>query len=240
MPAPQTNIEKKFKYLNYWPLPYVGVSILNSFESCPVSFYYRYYHDIVFPPSDKMLFGTVFQDALTEKYKGKEYLPIINGSELTKGEKVKALNLLDKSNEFKDVLHYDEYMFTDLGIGIPIRFAADLVTKHEIVENKTTTGFYHGGMINEQKQGSLYHACIKKLLGLDLPIKYQIFNKTKLDCELITLNKTDEDSKLVIDWMREILSRIEVCYNSGNWITKTHGKFSCNLGKACPILNSYV
>lgn len=236
MPVAQASTDKRFKYLNYWPLPYVGVSILNSFESCPVCFYYRYYHDIVFEPSGKMLFGTVFQDALTEKYRGKEYKHIISDSKLTKGEKVKAFNLLDQANEFKDIMYFDQYMTTDLGLGVPVRFAADLVTKNEIVENKTTRGYYNAEMAKKQNQGSLYHKCIKDITGLDLPVKYQIFNLVKGTCELVVLNKTEKDSEDVINWMKETLGKIETCFLSGNWISKKHGFYTCNLGKACPCL----
>ena len=234
MPIGQENNEDKFKYLSYFPLPYIGVSILQSFDACPVSFYFRYYHDIVFKPNDKMKFGITFQDALTAKYKGEEYLPILGS--LTKKNYTKAKSLLDKSHEFKDILYYDEYMTADLGLGIPVRFAADMITRHEIVENKTTSGYYNAEMARKQNQGSLYFECVRRLLGLELPIKYQIFNIPNNTCELVVLEKTSADSLKVINWMRDTLQKIETCYTSGNWVTKNHGKYSCDLGKSCPCL----
>lgn len=234
MPQITETTDTSFKYLYYFPLPYIGVSILQSFESCPVCFYYRYYHNIVFPPSDKMLFGTIFQDALTAKYKGEDYKKILH--KLSKSDKKKATELLNKSNDFKDILYYDEYMYADLGLGIPVRFAADMITQHEIVENKTSRGYYNAEMVKKQNQGSLYHECVKRLLGLDLPVKYQIFNIPNNTCELVVLEKTPKDTEAVIDWVKNTLQKIKTCYDTKTWTIKTHGVYACNFGKACPIL----
>lgn len=231
------NQEEKFnKYLNYFPLPYVGVSILQAFESCPVSWYLTYYQDVKFPPNAKMQFGTIFQEALTAKYKKLNYNNIL--SKMDNLNKNKANYLIKKANEFKDIIYFDEYMFVDMNVGIPIRFAADLITKHEIVENKTTRGYYNEDMVSKQKQGSLYYGCIKKLLGLDLPVKYQLFNLQDRTCKLIELNKTDKDIEEVLNWVKDTLEKIKQCYKTGKWYTNEHTKYICDLKSACPIVNN--
>lgn len=228
----QRNQEEKFKYLSYYPLPYIGVSILQAFEACPTCFYLTYYHDIQFPPNEKMKFGIIFQEALTAKYKKLNYNNIL--SKLDSKNRSRAKYLISKANDFKDILHFDEYMFVNIGLGIPVRFAADLITKHEIVENKTTRGYYNKDMVVKQKQGSLYYWCVKNLLDLDLPVKYQIFNVEDNTCKLIELKKTDKDVESVTNWMKETLDKIKTCYETKNWFGY-HGRFECSLGNACPI-----
>ncbi len=225
--------QKRFSHLSYWPLGFVGVSILQAFEACPISFYLRYYKGVEFPTNKKMAFGTIFQEALTAKYEGKEYKEIL--SWLDEKEEALALKLIEKSNSFKDPIYFDEYMFVDMGIGIPVRFAVDLITKHEIVETKTTGGYYNKSMAKKQMQGSLYYGCVKKLLGLDLPVKYQIFNKEKVTCELVPLKKTDKDTEKALEWARSVLFKIKTCYDTGEWIIPIHSRFPCNLKHLCPI-----
>lgn len=229
--------KEKFSYLNYWPHEFVGVSILQAFESCPISFHLRYYNDVEFRTNKNMDFGTIFQEALTEKYRGNDYKEWL--SKLDEQDQKLANKLIDKSNSFKDILHYDEYMFIDMGIGIPVRFAADLITKHEIVENKTSFGYYNATMAKKQMQGNLYYGCVKKLLGLDLPVKYQIFNKKKEQCELVVLKKDDKDTENALEWARSVLFKIKTCYDNKEWIIPEHGKYACNLRHICPIKVKY-
>ena len=180
-----------------------------------------------------MRLGSAFQEALNLKYsksKDKQNLDILEPEDISAFK-----GLLDKAHDFKDILSVDSRYIADFGLGIPIQFIPDLLTKHEIVENKYTGGYYNEKMAREQKQGDIYWYGIRQLMGLELPVKYQIFNKKKKSVALVVLDKNIKDVTKTLSWMQIKIWQIKDCYGKNNWNTGKHGKWDCNLLKACPI-----
>lgn len=180
-----------------------------------------------------MELGTKFQEALNLRYAGKDYKEVIDT--IADKSKETAKLLISQSHDFDEIISIDSPYTVDFGLGIPVIFIPDLLTKKEVVENKYSSGYYNKEMVKKQKQATIYYYGVKKLLGLELPVKYQIFNHKKKTVELIELNKTDDEVFDMLAWMSSTLYKIKECYESGRWQRGEHGPYDCDLGKACPI-----
>lgn len=223
---------EKFKVLDYYPNEYISISALTSFEMCPVSFYLKYYLGVKWP-SERATLGSQFQEALNAKYAGKDYTSIINSIKAT--DRPTAEELIKKANDFDEIVSIDKPYTANFGIGIPVMFVPDLLTKSTVVENKYSTGYYNPTMVQKQKQGTVYYWGVKQLFGFEPKVQYQIFNHKLKTVELVDVQKDSADVADMLNWMIATLARIKRCYESGNWIVQQHSKFKCDLGYACPI-----
>lgn len=217
----------------YYPLPFTSVTALQSFEACPICFYFRYYCGVQWQPNEKMVVGTKFQEALNKKYAGESYDDIINS--IDDKYKETAQKLIQEANDFDDIISIDEPYVIDFGLDVPVRFTPDLLTKKYVIENKYSGGYYNPKMVQKQMQGTTYFYGVKKKFGFEPEIRYQIFDHKLKTVSLIEVKKTEEDVKAMLEWMKSILSTIKKCYDTGAWHIKQHGFYPCNLGKACPI-----
>lgn len=221
---------RKTEENQFWPHSTISYSALTSFESCPVCFYLKYFGGIKWPSTDKMEAGSKFQEALNEFYAGKDY-----GKTIESMDDQVATQIIKGASSFNDIISIDSEYIADFGIGIPVKFIPDLLTKHEIVENKYTGGYYNEKMAREQKQGDIYWYGIKQVFGLELPVKYQIFNNKKKSISLVVLEKNIKDVTKTLAWMQLSIWRIKECHEKNSWNTGKHGKWECNLAKACPV-----
>lgn len=221
----------------FWPHPTISYSALNLFNSCRVCFYLRYFCGVKWPSNYKMNMGTTFQDALNLKYsKSKKSvdLSILEPEDISQFQ-----YLLSKANDFKDIVSIDSEYIVDFDIGIPVKFIPDLLTEHEIVENKYTGGYYNKRMVEKERQGDIYWYGIKRMMDAELPVKYQIFNHKKKTVSIVELKKKIEDVVDTISWMIITIYNIQQCYDDNKW-AGPHGRFDCNLGKSCPIKYNYI
>lgn len=217
----------------YYPLGFTSVTTLQKFESCPVCFYLDYYCGVKWKPNEKMLVGTLFQDALNLKYAGKDYTDKINS--IPKDYVDTARDLIKQAGNFEDIISIDQPYIADFGLDVPIRFSPDLLTKKFVIENKYTGGYYNAKMAQTQRQGTTYYHGVKTLLGFEPEIFYQIFDHKKKTYSYVEVKKTQADVDEMLQWMKYTLSRIKTCYDTGIWQIKQHGFYPCELGKACPI-----
>lgn len=231
--------EKIERPLTYYPHRTISCSALQSFEACPVAFFLHYYYGIDFPASEKMIAGSKFQEALNAKYAGQDYGAIIETIPDKLGSTAKEL--IEQAYSFDDILTLDSEYIVDFGVGIPVKFIPDILLKgkdgYTVIENKFSGGYYNKDSIQKQMQGRIYYYGIYRLFNEYPLLKYQIFDNKKKTVELIELKYSDGEIAEMINWMMNILNKIKKSYESGKWVTKSHGKFSCGLGKACPALN---
>ena len=223
----------KEKPVYWYPLPYTSVTTLQKFEACPISFFFNYYCGIEWKPNDKMIVGTVFQNALNLKYVGKDYSEIINS--IDKKYKDTAKKFIEDAPVFDDIISIDKPYIIDFGLDVPVRFTPDLLTKKSVIETKFSGGYYNAKMVQKQKQGTTYYHGVKKLFGFEPEIIYQIFDHKLKTISLIEVKKTQKDVDEMLEWMKHTLSVIKKCYDTGIWQIKQHGFYPCELGKACPI-----
>lgn len=229
-------VENKQLMLGFWPNPYVSVSALQSFESCPLCFYLHYYCGIRWPERDSMRDGSIFQEALNLKYANGNYADKL--STLSAESLHSATKLIEQVDGLKDgesIISIDSQRFADFGLGIPVIFIPDLLTTTTVREHKFTTGYYNKSMVQTQKQGTLYYWGVYKELGFEPNVEYYLFNKKTAKLEIVKLQKTKKDVDDMLEWMRSTLARIKRCYDNGMWSIRQHGKYDCDLRRACPI-----
>jgi hypothetical protein len=224
---------RKTEENKFWPNDSISYSALTSFESCSICFYLKYFGKVKWPSTPKMELGSLVQLALNKLYEGKDYKTIIET--IPADDREVAKKLVKQATLFDDIISIDSEYICDFGLGIPVKFIPDLLTENEIVENKYTGGYYNEKMAREQKQGDIYWYGVRQLLGLELPVKYQIFNNKKKTVSLVTLDKNIKDVTKTLAWMQVKIWQIKDCYEKNSWNTGMHGKWDCNLGKACPI-----
>jgi len=179
------------------------------------------------------MLGIKFQNALNKVYSKEDPKTEIASIDV-KHRKI-AGELIKKAKPFDNIVSIDSEYIVDFGLGIPVKFVPDLLTENEIVENKYTSGYYNEVMVKKQMQGTMYYWGIKKLFGKSLPVKYQIFNHRNKTVKIVELKKTTQDLAKMMTWMMTTLWKIHDCYETGMWGTRQHGKWDCDLGKACPI-----
>lgn len=224
--------------LYFLPQPEISITYLQAFENCPFNFYLKNYVGVEWPLPERMRLGVLFQNALNAKVQSLPYADIIN--EIEEPERAIAKVLIEEASDFNDVISIDTPYTIDFGLGIPVRFTPDLLTKSMIVENKTTRGYYNQSMVEKEKQATVYHTGVKKLFGYDLPIIYQIFNFKTKTYKAVGITKEQKDIDEILIWFDTTLHRIEKCYNSGNWDIGKHSYFKCDLGDACPLYKRYA
>lgn len=218
----------------YWyPLPYTSVTTLQKFEACPVSFFFDYYCGVKWKPNDKMMVGTIFQEALNKKYAGEDYTETIDSID-TKFKDT-ARKLIKEAHNFDEIISIDKPYVIDFGLDVPVRFTPDLLTKKFVIENKFSGGYYNPKMVQKQRQGTTYFYGVKKEFGFEPIIKYQIFDHKLKTVSLVEVKKTQKDVDEMLEWMKYTLSIIKKCYDSNIWHINQHGFYPCELGKACPI-----
>lgn len=220
------------KPLYFCPSQYISYSALTCFESCSYEFYVKYFLGVRFPETEAMRGGTIFQNALNAKYSGADPSPILDA--LPTKEQATARKLLAQATDFDDIVSIDTPYEADFGLGIPVKFIPDLLTKTKCIENKYSSGYYNATMAKKQMQGTLYYHGVYMVLGYAPEVSYQIFNKRNGKAELVKLEKTQKDVDNLITWMDELLQGIKKCYDTGDWVPKSHGRFPCSLGDACP------
>ena len=238
----EQNEPKVSRPLYFYPKEYISISSLQAFESCPLNFYIRYYLDVKFPEPERVKFGSQFQAMLNAKYAGESYKDLL--MEIDINERLVANDLIEKANHFTNIVSIDSPYQVDLGLGIPVKFIPDLVVESSVfdekrslvVENKYISGYYNKGMVNEQKQGTLYYVGIKKVYGFETNVVYQIFNRKKKKVELVEVErKTQKDVDRLLFWIDKKLKQIEKCNSTGVWDIGGHSKFICDLGPNCPV-----
>jgi CRISPR/Cas system-associated exonuclease Cas4 (RecB family) len=224
--------------LYFYPHQYISVSALNAFESCPMTFYLRYYCGVKWPQTEAMLLGTQFQEALNAVYEEKDPKDIIES--IVPKHRAIAKSLIKKANSFDGIVSIDSEYIEDFGLGIPVKFIPDLLTLNDdvytVIENKYTSGYYNKNTVQTQHQGTVYYYGIKKMFNKDVKVKYQIFNHKKKTVDLIDVSKNGIEVSDMLNWMDRILYRIKLSYESDNWMVKQHARFRCNLGDSCLIL----
>ena len=179
-----------------------------------------------------MELGDKFQKALNELYANRDYRPIletINGEGREMAEK-----LIKQATLFTDIVSIDSGYIVDFGVGIPVKFIPDLLLKDTVIENKYTSGYYSAKTVQTQRQGTVYYYGVKMLKNYFPKIIYQLFNNKTGKAQLVPVEKNIEDVADMLQWMLSTLGRIKKSYDTGGW-SGHHGKFDCNLGKACPI-----
>lgn len=226
----QLNKSKEFDWL---PLDVVSYSMLDSFNSCSVSWYLRYFCGVTWPMTDKMSDGTILQDALNLKYAGKEYLPKLK--ELVSWKRVQPL--IEKLPELDNIISLDTPHFVDFDLGIPVKVTPDFFTKDKIIDAKFTGGYYNNKSVQNMLQLTIYKEGARRLFGLDTRLYYWIFNNKRFDFEEVEVTRTQKDTDNMLKWFKTTLDNIKKCHDSKNWIINNHTKYTCDLGrKACPIL----
>ena len=233
------NEPKNTKPLSYWPNEYVSVSALQSFESCPVSFFLHYFCGVEWKANKNMKLGTIFQNALNAKYKGEDYTEIIKTIEGPDGKI--AQDLIKLANKFEGIVSIDTPYVVDFGLGIDVKFVPDLLIKNEkytCIENKYSGGYYNEDMVHKQMQGRVYSYGLHKVFGEEPEVRYQIFNKKNKTVKLIDVKYDNTDIAEMISWILSTLGRVRRCFESDNWVIHQHSKYPCNLGnEACPIIS---
>lgn len=229
----QKEVKKPFSVLDYYPGEFISVSALQMFENCPICFYLRYYCGVKWPARESMELGSKFQEALNLRYAGADYKNVIDSIQGKHRETAELL--IKQSSDFDQIISIDQPYIVDFGVGIPVKFIPDLLTKTTVVENKYSSGYYNEEMVKKQKQGTVYYFGVKKLFGFEPEVKYQIFNHKKKKVDVIPVAKTEDDVFDMLTWMSSTLYKIRECFHSGRWQRGEHGPYDCELGKACPI-----
>jgi CRISPR/Cas system-associated exonuclease Cas4 (RecB family) len=220
--------------LDWYPKPHTSISALQSFEYCPLSFYLRYYLGVKAPEKERVKFGRQFQEVLNAKYAGQD--PELILKQMDPKNKGLAKLLLLKAEDFEgaSIMSVDEPDIVDLALGIPVKYAIDLLTDDAVIENKTTTGYYNEKMVHRQRQATLYQLATKVKYGFEPKIIYQIFNVYKKSMQLVETERNVEQAAELIDWMMRTLRRIKDCHDTGKWTTNVHSKFPCDFHYLCP------
>lgn len=182
------------------------------------------------PRKEKAEIGVKFQEALNEKYAGRDYKPKI--AELPPDHRGMATLLIEKAYDFDNIISIDSPYEVDLGFGIPFMFVPDLLLKDGIVENKYTSGYYNEKMLHKEWQPTMYYLGVRRLFGFDPQIKYQLFNTRKKSVELIESPRTIDDIDRFMGWIEDTLTKIDRCYTTGVWQSVTHG--FCDYQFTCP------
>ncbi len=224
-------MDKKKQQVDWYPLGNVSYSIISSFESCPVSWYLKYFCNINWPMNEKMTNGVIFQDTLNLKYGGKEYTTKLK--ELNDWKKIN--DIIDILPDIDDIVSIDTPHFVDFGLGIPLKFTPDFLTKDKIIDAKLTGGYYNKNSVQTMNQLTIYKEGVKRLYGRDTELYYWIINNKKYTFEEVKVNKTDKDTEEMINWFKKNLEKIKECYYTKQWIIPQHSRFKCNLGVSCPI-----
>jgi hypothetical protein len=218
-----------------YPNEHLSISSLQSFWNCPFSFHMKYICGIEPPQKDKAKDGGLFQLALNAKYRGEDPLPVIKDMDAKK--RGIATLLLGQAYNFNDIISIDEPYKIDLGFGAPMMFIPDLLTRHEIVENKYTTGYYNSKMVMSERQRIVYYLGVRKLFGFDPKVKYQIFNTKNKSVELVETPTTTRDIDELMDWIENTLGMVDKCISTDNW---DHGQHSwCDWPLVCPLGDRY-
>lgn len=228
----EKELQKSEKPLYYYPNSVISYSALNSFENCPVDFYFHYYNGIKWPSKYSMKMGESVQNAINLSSEGKDHKKALEN--LEKKDSETADFLIKKLKPVEGLISCDKEYIADFGVGIPIMFIPDILTNTAVLENKYTSGFYTASTVKKHKQGTIYYYGVDKLFGFKPKVFYQIFNYKKKTIELVEVKKTEEDVNEMLSWMKNTLANIKKSYDTGIW-SGHHGKFECNLGKACPI-----
>lgn len=223
----------KDKPAYYYPGSFTSVTTLQSFESCPICFYLKYYCGVEWKPNEKMIVGTLFQEALNLKYAGKDFMDKLISIPVNYRETAKEL--MKEAHDFDEIISIDEPYIVDFGLDVPIRFTPDLLTKKYVIENKYSGGYYNPIMVQKQRQGTTYYYGVKKLFDFEPEIRYQIFDHKLRTVSLIEVKKTQKDVDEMLEWMKTTLSRIKTCYDTKIWHIKQHSIYPCELKRACPI-----
>lgn len=167
--------EEKYKVVNWYPYNYISHSSLRAFETCPISFYLRYYSGVKFPQNKNMLNGLAFQEALNLKHQGKDY-----SSEIQKVDNpVLAEKLIKQTDKYPvdKVISLDKEYIVDFGLDLPVKFVPDLLATGVVREHKYSGGYYNSTMVKKEKQGTIYYFGVYKQFGWYPKIQYFVYNK---------------------------------------------------------------
>ncbi len=185
--------------------------------------------------------GTIFQNALNWWYAPIKATPFpetdVIGDilkELTPSAIPRAKKLIEQATPFDDIITLDMEYMADFGLGIPVKFIPDILTKTKIIDNKYSGGYYNAKNVQTHLQGPMYHQGVYMLFGDRRDVYYQIFNKKNGKVELVKIEDIQKKVDRTLLWMDETIHAVKRCYDTGNWITPEHTKFTCNLGEACP------
>jgi CRISPR/Cas system-associated exonuclease Cas4 (RecB family) len=205
----------------------ISVSQINTYETCPLQWYYNYILKLIQLPNPAFIIGTAYHKCLEKFHKGetKEQIILDLKKQILSGkptnENIEQFGLIRKmfekyiKNPVKGQAIETEWNFSIPIQGVPIPFYGfiDRRNTNEIIEYKTSSFDYEEKDIKTTQSKGYTYAVFKKT-GKIFPVRYSVNNKGKANNDnyvpqQMVVQYTEQDMKDFEEYLKKYYNEIE-------------------------------
>lgn len=205
----------------------ISASQINTYESCPLQWYYNYILKLIQLPNPAFIIGTAYHKCLERYHKGESKEQIIKDlkdqmlSEKPLDEKIEQFGLVRKmfekyiKNPLVGKVIETEFCFSIPieGIPVPLYGFVDRVDEDKIGEYKTSSFDYKEEDI-KTIQSKIYTYAVLKKKGKLLPVIYSVNNKGKVNNDnyipqQMKIQYNEQDMKDLEEYIKKFYNEID-------------------------------